>query len=174
MMTDLPVIIRAFRESDRAFILDSWVNSMSYSCPALFWVPRKTVHAKHRAMIGKLIDARPELFQVLVNEDDEDQIFAWACAESLIRHFEYTKEDFRGNGLANTLHLGGCGKRYKDSMLFVTHWTASCEQSSRYTGVEYKPSLFKELINGINQTTLSSTAEKHDLSQQDVSSNQAQ
>ena len=152
-MTALPILIREYRETDKAFIVDSWVNSMAYSCPALFWVPRSLIHSKYRAMISSLVDARPELFRVLVNEANEDQIFAWACAERLIRHFEYTKEDFRGQGLAHALHMHNYqGDLYQDSTIAVTNWTSHCEQTSRYIGVEYKPSLFKELINGINQT----------------------
>ena len=145
-MTDLPILIRAFRETDRAFILDSWVNTMTYSCPALFWVPSKVIRAKYRAMIDGLIDARPELFRVLVNESDEDQIFAWACREGIVTHFVYVKEDFRRTRLGSTL--------WGDEIF--SNWTQVCE---KIHDISYEPSLFKELINGINQTMGHRTAQ---------------
>ena len=178
-MTDLPVKIRAFRDTDKPFILDSWVNSIVYSTPSLFWCPKSVLKTNYRRIVDKLIDARPELFRVLVNEDDEDQIFAWVCGESTVRgsyigdstealvHFVYTKEEFRHEGLAVSLikqfvpepHVlpGIVGSLF-------TNWTKDCEKLS----ITYKPSLFKELINGLDKTVVSYTPSKHNLSKQDI------
>ena len=107
-------------------------------------------------MVNKLIEIRPELFRVLVNEDDADQIFAWSCTEGRVTHFVYVKEEFRRERLASMLFT-----TYEDDKTHrvFTHFTTTCEQIG---SIEYKPSLFKELINGLNETLGSRTAEKQD------------
>ncbi len=169
-MTDLPILIREYRDTDKAFIVDSWVNSAVYSTPQHFWIPQKVIQAKYRAMIGRLIDARPELFRVLVNETDEDQIFAWVCGESgilasylgdsehAIIHFVYTKEEFRHNGLGFMLIRSidpAPLMRTGIALARFTNWTKDCEKLD----ITYKPSLFKGLINGTNQTMGHRTAQ---------------
>ena len=147
-MSDLPILIRPIRETDHALIIDSWVNSVRYSTPAFFWVPGGLFRSIYRSMIVRLIECKPELFYVLVNEEDEDQIFGWVCADMSATHFVFVKKEFRREGLASKL-LGsrhrGCGSRH---CWVFTHWTRDCE---RIHDVLYEPSLFRELINGIEQ-----------------------
>ena len=157
-MTDLPVTIRAFRDTDKPFILDSWVNSIVYSTPSLFWCPKSVLKSNYRRIVDKLIDARPELFRVLVNEDDEDQIFGWSCTDDDATHFVYVKEEFRRLRLGWSLWGSDV----------VSNWTKVCESIQKRRDMEYKPSLFKELINGINQTMVSYTPSKHNVSKQDI------
>jgi hypothetical protein len=90
-------------------------------------------------MVTRLLEAKPELFRVLVNEDDEDQIFAWSCADRDVTHFVFVKRPFRGEGLSKRLFDSG----------IVTHWTRACEDMQH---IYYEPSLFQELINGISKT----------------------
>lgn len=150
MTTDLPVKVREYRETDRAFIIDSWVNTMAYSipaaAPALFWVSKNVIKNSYRQMVGKLLDVRPDLFHVLVNKADDDQIFGWSCHDENATHFVYVKEKFRCVGLGG--QLWGVG--------VVTHWTQACKNIS---GLKYKPSLFKGLINGLDQTICGGIAE---------------
>jgi hypothetical protein len=91
-------------------------------------------------MVGQLLEVRPELFRVLVNEDDEDQIFGWSCGDFRAVHFVFVKKEFRREGLAGQLIGTSC---------VATHWTRACEDMGR---LEYNPSLFQELINGISKT----------------------
>ncbi len=153
-MDNLPVTIRSLRETDKAFILDSWVNSICYSTPAFFWVPTPDCKSAYYWMVGKLIKARPELFRVLVNEDNEDQIFAWICGNARVTHFVFVKKEFRDNGLASMLVNLYSGRTY----WVFSHFTKDCEHISK---VQYKPSLFKELINGINKTLGGGTTTVH-------------
>ena len=161
-MSDLPVLTRPLRETDKPLILDSWVNSVCYSMPAFFWVPvRITVACPecdattkvsiskriYRHVIEKLLNARPDLFHVLVNEDDDDQIFAWICGDRRATHFVFVKRAFRREGLANLLFRKVASRR------FFSNWSNDCE---RIHNLKYKPSLFRELINGINQAVGSS------------------
>jgi hypothetical protein len=152
-MTDrLPVKIRSIKETDHALILDSWVNSVCYSTPAYFWVPQKLCKSIYRRMVGQLLEVRPELFRVLVNEDDEDQIFGWVCGDDRVTHFVFVKREFRGEELATCLIEGLVGG--KDWVF--THWSKDCE---RINHIDYKPSLFQELINGISKTVGRGVAE---------------
>ena len=136
-MSGLPVIVRGLRESDHNFVIDSWVNTVRFSAPALDWVPGGIIARVYRQMARSIIKARPELFHLVVSEDDEDQIFGWSCADKSATHFVYVKEKFRRLGLAGRLY---------DSRS-VSHWTAICEKIS---DLHYTPSLFKELIHEVN------------------------
>ena len=138
-MSDLPVIVRAICEADKAFVIDSWLNTLAYYSPEHSWAPKRLLRSIYRAQIERLLEHRPELFRVLVNEDDGDQIFGWACLDTAV-HFVYVKQDFRRCGVATMLI--GVGP------WMFSHWTKDCE---RIKGVEYKPSLFQEVLRGINQ-----------------------
>ena len=160
-MSDLPVLIRPIRETDHALIIDSWVNSVRYSTPAFFWVPGGLFRSIYRSMIVRLIECKPELFRVLVNEADEDQIFGWVCGNARVTHFVFVKKEFRDNGLASMLMdtiRQGARPCYRDWIF--SHWTNDCE---RIDGIKYKPSLFRELINGLSETMGSGIAphDKH-------------
>ena len=156
-MSDLPILIRPIRETDHALIIDSWVNSVRYSTPAFFWVPGGLFRSIYRSMVVRLIECKPELFRVLVNEADEDQIFAWACGDKWATHFVFVKKEFRGEGLAT--RLIDSINAWSPWRVF-SHWTKDCENM---LNMRYKPSLFRELINGLSETMGSGIAphDKH-------------
>lgn len=153
-MTDLPILIRSLRETDHPLILDSWVNSVRYSAPAFFWVPSHICKTIYRRMLVRFLETRPELFRVLVNEENEDQIFAWICGDRRVTHFVYVKENFRDEGLASML----IDVKRKTKGWVFSHWTRDCERIGR---IEYRPSLFQEVIRGIDQTVGDSSPETH-------------
>ncbi|MHA2064285.1 MAG: hypothetical protein ACXABY_07890 [Candidatus Thorarchaeota archaeon] len=170
-MSDLPVRIRSIKETDHALILDSWVNSVCYSTPAYFWVPQKLCKSIYRRMVGQLLEVRPELFSVIVNEDDEDQVFAWSCVGQDALYFLYVKKEFRREGLVSMLlhefmerlwnkhglggrpgtFAGAQGQEHERSKVKIPAgcWTIHCEGRRN---LQYKPSLFQELINGTKGT----------------------
>jgi hypothetical protein len=115
-------------------------------------------------MITRLLEAKPELFRVLVNEEDEDQIFAWVCGDKRVTHFVFVKREFRGEGLARRLIVSPLYWRF-------THWTKDCEGLVRASPgrIFYNPSLFRELINGIDQAVGRSSAQDDKHSRQDGS-----
>ena len=156
-MIDLPVRIRQVRDTDHALILDSWVGILLYKTPGNFWIPNGLTVEKYRQMISRLLEDRPELFSLVVNEDDEDQIFGWRCGERRVSHFVFVKREFREMGLASLL----CGNY--EQWIF-THWTKDCEKIGKLI---YKPSLFKELINEINRPLGDSSPETDKLSGQE-------
>jgi hypothetical protein len=154
-MTDLPIVIREVRESDMAFVKDSWVNTIRYKTPAFFWVPNKVCKTSYRRMIEELLTGRPDLFRMLVNEEDEDQIIAWICGDKRVTHFVYVKEKFRDMGLASLL----IDVNRKTKGWVFSHWTKDCERIGR---IDYRPSLFQEVLRGLNKAEASSIAKADD------------
>ena len=145
-MSDLPVVIRELRQTDYPLILDSWVNTVRFYSPCYAWVPQKLCKSLYRAMVGNLLEARPDLFRVLVNEEDQDQIFGWICGDARVTHFVYIKHDFRDMGLASLL----IDIKRKGNGWVFSHWTKDCE---RISGIIYKPSLFAEVIRGLEHAS---------------------
>ena len=140
-MSDLPITVREYRDTDKPFILDSWVNTICYGSPANFWVPTNIRKSIYRNITEKLLNASPELFKVLVREDDLDQIFAWVCREANVIHFVYVKEEFRRERLATLLV-----PELIEGKVAFSHWTLVCE---RLSNAEYIPSLFRRLVNAV-------------------------
>ena len=150
-MTDLPVLIRELRQGDYPLILDSWVNTVRFYSPCYAWVPQKLCKSLYRAMVGNLLDARPDLFRVLVNEEDQDQIFGWICGDTRVTHFVYIKHDFRGMGLMHLLigERPGQSLPHRGHFWVFSHWTKDCEKMG---DIIYKPSLFAEVIRGLGES----------------------
>jgi hypothetical protein len=149
-VNDLPVYIRELQDGDKAFVACTWMDSLRYSAPAFCLFSPAVIKKAYIKTINRLFDKRPNLFRVLVNEEDGDQIFAWVCGDTSCTHFVYVKEDFRQEGFA-TLLIDV--KRKSESWTF-THWTRDCE---RIGDIEYKPSLFRSLIHELDQAEESSS-----------------
>jgi len=146
---DLPVVIRDPWPTDKNFISDSWSNAACYNLASTFWVPHKLTKKRYQALCELLLDRKPELFRIAVNENDLDQIFGWACVDKDCLHFVYIKQPYRGFGLTKML----IGER-----TIVSHWSKGCEDLN----LIYKPSLFKDLIyDAENQTTKCGATELH-------------
>jgi hypothetical protein len=149
-MNDLPVYIRELKDEDRAFIVCTWLDALRYSAPAFCLFSPADIKKAYIPLINMLFNRRPNLFRVLVNEEDGNQIFGWVCGDARCTHFVYVKEDFRDEGLASLLiEIGRKTKKWTFS-----HWTRVCEQID---GIEYKPSLFRRLVNELDQTEESSS-----------------
>jgi hypothetical protein len=148
-VNDLPVYIRELQTGDKAFIACTWMDSLRYSAPAFCLFSPAAIKEAYIKPINNLFERRPNLFRVLVNEEDGNQIFGWVCGDSRCTHFVYVKEDFRQEGLASVLIDVN---RKSDGWTF-THWTSYCERIGR---IEYKPSLFRSLIHELDQVEESS------------------
>ena len=144
-MNDLPVYIRELKTTDHAFIVCTWLDALRYSTPSLCLISPDEIKKAYVKTINTLFERRPNLFRVLVNEEDGEQIFGWVCGDTRCTHFVYVKEDFRQEGLASLL----IDVRRKSDGWTFTHWTRDCERIGR---IEYKPSLFRSLINELDQT----------------------
>jgi hypothetical protein len=152
---DLPIIIRPIRETDRALILDSWVGILLYKCPGFSWAPKGLTSSVYRELITKLLDNRADLFRVVVSETDEDQIFGWVCGDARVTHFVWVKKEFRDMGLASTL----IDIKRKGNGWVFSHWSRDCERIGR---IDYKPSLFQEVIRGIESKAMGRSIAEND------------
>jgi len=160
-VNDLPVYIRELQPSDKAFIVCTWLDALRYSAPAFFLFSPADIKKAYTKTINLLFDRRPNLFRVLVNEEDGNQIFGWCCGDAYCTHFVYVKEDFRQEGLATLLIEI---KRKSKGWVF-THWTRDCERIGK---IEYKPSLFRSLVNGIREDQAGGVKDSNDPFERDL------
>lgn len=131
-MNELPLQIRYAGKDDVAFITNSWLKSYRES-HSVDSIPNRVYYWYHHKILEQLL-ARSAVV-VLCNEEDPDQILAWACVEKLVDkvlviHYLYVKHAFRKQGLARRL-MGFLFDKEKPSAMFVTHWTRAA------AGIEY-------------------------------------
>lgn len=100
----LPVRIRRATKRDIPFITNSWLRSLR-NAPQVQGIPNNTYYYQHHKLLEQLIPRSVVL--VICNENDEDQILGWCCAEvvdtALVVHYVYIKHPFRKLGLATRL-----------------------------------------------------------------------
>jgi len=140
------------QDIDIPFVRDSWINTLRYSCPALFWVSSQEISRRYSRYILDLVEQRKDLFRVAARDDDRTQLFGWSCGERGTTHFVYVKEPFRRQGIGAELISG----RWTFS-----HWTRVCESLTRVTG--YRPTEWKELVHDLNQVEASGVARNGEL-----------
>jgi hypothetical protein len=136
------------------------VGTLLYKCPGFSWAPKGLTASIYRGLINDLLDNRADLFRVVVSETDDDQIFAWVCGDARVTHFVFVKREFRDMGLASTL----IDVKRKGRGWVFSHWSKDCERIGR---IEYKPSLFRELINGISKAMGNSSTQADEHARQD-------
>lgn len=117
-------ITRPARESDKNFILNSWLRSYRKN---VTWYCRARLSSTeyfegHRSIVYGALETSD--VSVLCDPEDDDQIYGWCChrrlnSDSVIVHFLYVKAPYRGFGLGEYLFdyvLDGSG-------CIATHWT---------------------------------------------------
>jgi len=147
MMTEkLPIRIRPIdttpmmngstvSNQEKAFIASSWFNTYKHHTPHYSWIHPSSIHrGLYQDKLLPLIERRPELFHVALNETDETQILGWACRDSNALHFVYVKKAFRCWGVCRAL-VGD-----------LTVVTNHSDAKNLLSGKEYKPELFVRLI----------------------------
>lgn len=98
--TDLPVTLRPAAESDRLYILNSWVKSYGDS-PWAQSMPKSVYRDGH----SRLVEALYPRCRVLVACDPEvrDTILGWCATEGDTVHYCYTRAAVRRRGIAKKL-----------------------------------------------------------------------
>ena len=117
-----PVKIRNARESDRPWIMATWLDANRRS-PLSNYLTNTVYFGEHRKLITRILSCSVNL--VAAWDKNNDQLFGWVCGDrignELIVHFIYTKQKFRRFGIAKKLmnELG-----YKEGETIVaTHIT---------------------------------------------------
>ena len=109
--------VRDMREDERAFVLDSWINSY---CAFHAWADgsRRCVAARHRSSSPNEVKSLHEHLvngllatadvSIAVHEDEPDVILGWVCHGvrqdgRKVVHYLYTKQSARSQGIMGTL-----------------------------------------------------------------------
>jgi hypothetical protein len=137
-MGELEIKIRPVRDSDTAFITNSWKESYRWS-PDARWVP----NGPYFHEINKRVPELMKRGQVLVacNPVDDDHILGWICTEGETLHYVYVKTPMRGAGYALALIKAAMGKI--PERVTCSHWTEHCERFARNHNWQYVPSTTK-------------------------------
>ena len=99
----LPVVIRMADTGDSGLIYSSWLKAHSGQNKDQ---PYAILKKAHGDVVAKILEN--SLTVIAAQEDQTDQIFAWACGmrtknNKLVMHYCYTKAPFRALGLARLL-----------------------------------------------------------------------
>ncbi len=96
------VVFRPARESDHAFIADSWRRSFE-GAPSVHGADRE--HYKHEMtrLIRSLLQAKGTTTYVACDQEDDDVLLGFACFSERELHYVYVRADFRQMGIAKSL-----------------------------------------------------------------------
>lgn len=101
-----PVAYRLARESDQAFLMDSWLRSCKHS-RFIGPIPMDEYAACMSRWVTAILKRPGVEVLIACNPEDDDQIFGFICHEQGFRlplvHFTYVKQPFRKFGIARGL-----------------------------------------------------------------------
>lgn len=138
---DLPVKIRALEESDKPFILNSWLKSNRDSL-LVKGVSNTIYFEKHHAVVMNLLDVSTTV--ILCDPDSPKIVYAYLVFEvrkgnRLILHYAYTKRSFRRMGLMRSL-IQEVLDAEKPEIVFASHQVGSLSYNwCRDHKVTYNP-----------------------------------
>lgn len=125
-MSTLP--IRAMRESDLAFVVDSWKRSYE-GAAAVAGCDRDHYRAEMTTAIRRLCGRPDVTVRICTAPDDDDHLIGFACFRAGELHYVYVKQDFRGKGIARSLLQGAP----------ITSYTFLSPTARRRKGWRYTP-----------------------------------
>jgi len=124
--------IRDFVESDRNFILSTWLRAFR-EAPQNRYVPTDIFYDRMQPIVWRVMSRhRPRIMCIA---DEPNHIVGWICGTQDLLAFLYVKRHSRGCGLAGRL-LEDLGL---NGIIRCTFWTAHAEQYA--PSWRYRPSL---------------------------------
>lgn len=99
----MPVKLRPFAESDRAYVVSTWHRNYS-TAPAVVGAEREAWRLEVGRMLAASLACGAECL-VACDEDDADTIVGWALGDRKSRtlHFVYVRAEVRETGIARRL-----------------------------------------------------------------------
>lgn len=98
------IMLRAAKPSDVPFLTSTWLKSYR-DAPAVRGVPNRVYYYYHHKVLEALLTRCTVM--VACYDHTPDQILGYVCAElfdsALVVHYVYTKQTFRGFGVARKL-----------------------------------------------------------------------
>lgn len=135
--------IRPGEEGDYALIFTAWLKSYKEQSPFAKKISSNVFYDKHHKIIANLLYKKKAKVLIAHPVDEPDIIVGFLVFEGTTKepiiHYIYTKEHFRGLGVASTLLDGlelGNG--------VFTHWNYICGRfwnSEKYKGLAFDPYL---------------------------------
>ena len=126
--TKLEIQIREHRDTDRNYIIDSWLRSYRPTVP---WVPTHIYLPEMHARVGKLLNRAGVI--VACDPSDDDFIFGWACIQDDTVHYAFIRKAFQRAGVATRL----LASRGLSAPLKISHYSRNLEG--------FSPGVFKFL-----------------------------
>lgn len=94
-------LIRSAKESDKHFILSTWLRAYYDLMNSFHKPPHEVYFNHHQTIIKKLLQENHTY--IVCSSDDSDQIMSYMTANKDTLHFIYTKNVFRNLGFARML-----------------------------------------------------------------------
>lgn len=98
-----PFLVRAARDSDYAFVLDTWRRSFE-SAPAVAGADPSAYELEMKFVIARLFKTSEVL--IACDTEDEDTLLGFASISGPTLNYVYVRKDFRNMGVARTLLEG--------------------------------------------------------------------
>jgi ATP sulfurylase len=141
MNMDLPVKIRPYQESDKPFILNSWLKSNRDNY-LVRGVSNTIYYEKHHAVVMNLLAVSNTV--VLCDPESPNVVYAYVVfdilpGDILVLHYAYVKQSFRRMHLMRTL-VKEILEAEKPIIIFATHDTGHISHDwMRRHDVTYDP-----------------------------------
>ena len=149
--------VRAMKDTDRAYIVKSWLTTMESSSPHAKFLRLPYLAGQNRLMASQCADAwlvqtDPILEQIVeqstvlvaVHADEPDIILAFIVGEvhatgPLLVHWVYTRSRYRGLKICNSLMTALQGELAHDGTIVATNTSPYARQQIQRRGYEQCP-----------------------------------
>ena len=99
----VPFLVRAARDSDYAFVLDTWRRSFEHA-PAVAGADPSSYELEMKFVIARLFKTSEVL--IACDVEDDDTLLGFASISGPTLNYVYVRKDFRNMGVARTLLAG--------------------------------------------------------------------
>lgn len=89
-LPDLPLVLRAMRPDDVAFVVDTWVRSL----PPRHWMPEGEYRTNMRRSVTRALESSRRVI-VLASSEHESTIMGWAVGDDGVVHHAYVRPRLR-------------------------------------------------------------------------------
>jgi hypothetical protein len=134
-------VVRDYQESDRNFILSSWLKSYRHNSYFAKRIRNKEYFNFHHAIVNRILDRAKTI--VACKIDDPNLIYGFFTHEEAlgykIGHFLYVKESFREFKIGKTLFESS---KFQTKDTIFTHWTFMMDGlKEKFPELTYNPYL---------------------------------
>ena len=98
-------IIRDYRESDKAFVMSTWLRGLYYGDSWFSLIPKDRFMSQYKLILEAIIAKPSNTILVACDIEDHDTIFGFSCLSTDFNmvHWTFVKKLFRGKGIGKSL-----------------------------------------------------------------------